>query len=89
MTSRLVYFTPRGPLCFIDYLSVTDGRAVMERIRKAFSGGPRLPKLYQFRLFEKLTNGMVSVDEFALPQFDLKTMSVFLDSIDREHPQLA
>jgi hypothetical protein len=61
----------------------------MERIRKAFSGGPRLPKLYQFRLFEKLKSGMVSVDEFALPQFDLKTMSVFLDSIDREHPQLA
>lgn len=81
MASRLVYFTPTGPLCFIDYLTVTDGRAVLERIRKAFTG-PRLPKLYEFRLFEKLKNGLVRVDAFVLPMFDSKSVSIFLDSLD-------
>ncbi|MBO9152063.1 hypothetical protein ACFOTA_07585 [Chitinophaga sp. GCM10012297] len=88
MASRLVYFTPKGPLCFIDYLTVSDGRAVLEQIKKAFTG-PRLPKLYEFRLFEKLKNGLVRVDDFVLPKFDLKTITIFLDSLDCRTHQFA
>ncbi|MGN7722553.1 hypothetical protein [Chitinophaga sp. 22620] len=87
MASRLVYCTPKGPLCFIDYLTVKDGRATLEQIRKAVRNSS-LPKLYQFRLFEKLRTGLVKIDELVLPKFDTKSVSIFLDSLDRRTAQL-
>ncbi len=87
MASRLLYCTPKGPLCFIDYLTVKDGKAALEQIRKAVRGS-RLPRLYEFRLFEKLRNGLVKIDELVLPKFDPKSVSIFLDSLGPRSPQL-
>ncbi|WP_346320420.1 hypothetical protein [Chitinophaga sp. YIM B06452] len=87
MASRLVYFTPKGPLCFIDYLTVREGKAALEQIRKTVRSS-RLPKLYEFRLFEKIRNGLVKIDELVLPRFDPKSIAVFLDTFDQRSPQL-
>ncbi|RPD41776.1 hypothetical protein [Chitinophaga barathri] len=88
MASRLVYFTPKGPLCFIDYLTVRDGLAVLEQIRKTVRGS-RLPRLYEFRLFEKIKNGLVRIDALVLPKFDSKSVSIFLDSLEGRSLQLS
>ena len=88
MASRLVYCTPKGPLCFIDYQTVKDGMATLEQIRKTVRGS-RLPRLYEFRLFEKLRHGLVKIDELVLPKFDAKSVTIFLDSLDRRSAQLS
>lgn len=79
MKSRLFFFTPKGPLCFIDYSSIMEGRAILNRIRKVV-GPAQQSHNYQFKLFRKIKNRFVSIDEHFLSGFDRDCLDVFVES---------
>lgn len=79
MESRLLFFTPKGPLCFIDYSSIMEGRATLNRIREVV-GAAKQGRAYQFKLFRKLKDRFVSIDEHFLPGFDPDCLDVFVES---------
>lgn len=79
MESRLLFFTPKGPLCFIDYSSIMEGRAILDRI-KQIAGSGRQGYEYQFTLFRKIKDRLVSIDEYFMPRFDLPSLEFFVET---------
>lgn len=79
MKARLFFFTPTGPLCFIDYNSIMEGRAILNRIRKMVGSGGHAEG-YQFTLFRKIKDKLVSIDEHFLPRFDADCLDIFVES---------
>lgn len=80
MQARILYITPSGPLCFIDYLTVSDGMAVLEELKRSVSINKLTAMLYEFRLFRVMKDGLISIDRLILPRFDHKSIDIFLDS---------
>lgn len=79
MESRLLFFTPNGPLCFIDYNSIMEGRSILNKI-KEMVGSDRQGREYQFTLFRKIKDKFVSIDEYFMPKFDLACIEFFIGS---------
>ncbi|MFD2889207.1 hypothetical protein [Chitinophaga cymbidii] len=79
MESRLLFFTPKGPLCFVDYNSIMEGRTILNRIRQ-IAGSGRQGHEYQFTLFRKIKDRLVSIDEYFMPRFDLPSLEFFVET---------
>ncbi|WP_423735097.1 hypothetical protein [Chitinophaga caseinilytica] len=83
MQSRILYIAPSGPLCFIDYLTVAEGRAVLEKLRNTMDFSRFTQMVYEFRLVRMMKDKIVGIDRLMLPRFDRKLIEIFLDSCCR------
>lgn len=83
MKSRLIFNTPGGPMCYVDYDTVQQGKCIFEQLRQTamYQGNNRS---YQFSLFEKVRNRLVKKEWFYLPTFNVPCLSIFLDSANLE-----
>ncbi len=87
MQSRILYITPGGPLCFIDYLTVADGMAVLEQLKQTVRISSLTRMFYEFRLLKMVKDGLISIDRILLPGFDRHSVSIFLDSCELHSEQ--
>ncbi len=67
-------------MCFIDYLTVSEGMAVLEELKKAVNINRLTEMLYEFRLLRLMKDKLVGIDHLILPRFDRKSVNIFLDS---------
>ncbi|WP_157986362.1 hypothetical protein [Chitinophaga alhagiae] len=80
MESRLIFNTPDGPMCYIDYDTVQQGESIFRQLRK-IATHRHGARTYGFSLFEKVSNRLVRKDWFYLPSFDVPCIRIFLDSV--------
>lgn len=84
MESRLFLFAPNGPLCFIDYSTIMEGRTIMNKIREMVSIDTPY-RGYEFKLFRRIKNKLVTIDTLFLPRFDRSCIEFFIDSVQSRH----
>lgn len=87
MQSRILYITPSGPLCFIDYLTVADGMAVLEQLKQTVRISSLTRMFYEFRLLKMVKDKLIGIDRLFLPCFDRQSVSLFLDSCEMPSEQ--
>lgn len=83
MKSRLIFTTPEGPMCYVDYDTVQRGKSTFDRLRKAAHYFQNTSS-YEFSLFEKIKTRLVKTDWFYLSSFDVECVNIFLDSAGEE-----
>ncbi len=79
MESRLIFTTPEGPMCFVDYNTVQRGESILEELRQT-ARYFKSNRAYEFSLFSKVKNRFVKTDWFYLPSFDIQCVNIFLNS---------
>ncbi len=67
MQSRILLITPNGPLCFVDYLTVGEGKAVLEQLKEAVDFNRLTNLFYEFRLLRMMKDKLISIDRLLLP----------------------
>lgn len=83
MQSRILLISPSGPLCFIDYLTIDEGMAVLEQMKRTVGINRLTSMIYEFRLFRVIHDSLIGIDHLLLPRFDRKSIGIFLDSCYR------
>lgn len=81
MQSRLIFTTPAGPACFIDYATIERGASIFEEIRIA-AANIYTARRYEFGLFEKTSFKLIKTQWLYMPFFNIACVKIFLDSAD-------
>lgn len=79
MESRLIFATPEGPMCYVDYETVQEGKSILYQLRQTANYHPG-SRSYEFSLFERVRNRLIKKDWFYLPSFDEQCVNLFLES---------
>ncbi|RPE13099.1 hypothetical protein EGT74_06070 [Chitinophaga lutea] len=79
MESRLIFTTPEGPMCYVDYNTQQKGASILEELRQTASYF-QSNRSYEFSLFTRVKNRLVKTDWFYLPSFDVRCIHIFLNS---------
>lgn len=81
MDFRIYFFSPGGPLCYIEYQTYEAARAIMDGIKKAALSISDQAQ-YSFRLFKRIKGGFEREEEAYCRSVDSDSMQVYLQSMD-------